>query len=39
MPRLRVEGVGAFDVDGKRLVLAIEEEKTPYYLRWCASWC
>jgi hypothetical protein len=27
MPRLEVEGVGAFDVeDGKRLVLAIEED-------------
>ena len=27
MPRLEVEGVGAFDVEeGKRLVLAIEED-------------
>ena len=34
MPRLEVEGVGVFDVeDGKRLVLAIEEDTDVAILR------
>ncbi|HKZ26787.1 MAG TPA: hypothetical protein VJ086_02710 [Rubrobacteraceae bacterium] len=39
MPRLEVEGVGAFDVEeGKRLVLAIEEDASVDILHRCGAY-
>jgi len=39
MPELEVEGVGKFDVpEGKRLVLAIEEDAGVDILHRCGSW-
>ena len=39
MPKLEVEGVGAFDVEeGKRLVLAIEEDASVDILHRCGAY-
>ena len=39
MPRLKIEGVGAFDVEeGKRLVLAIEEDAGVDIMHACGSY-
>src|SRR3712207_2372420 len=39
MPRLEMEGVGAFDVEeGKRLVLAIEEDAGVDVMHFCGSY-
>jgi ferredoxin len=39
MPRLEIEGVGAFDVEeGKRLVLAIEEDAGVDIMHACGSY-
>ena len=39
MPKLEVEGVGTFDVeDGKRMVLAIEEDAWVDIMHQCGSY-